>query len=87
LLQQAKEPKLVPKRERLLKGSEDLILSLYTKGMSVRDIENHLDALYGYELSEQTISNITSAILDKAKEWQNRPWNQFIQSSLWMPQY
>ncbi len=67
------EPKLVPKRERLLKGSEDLILSLYAKGMSVRDIQHHLDDLYGYELSEQTISNITSAILDKAKEWQNRP--------------
>lgn len=67
------EPKLVPKRERLLKGSEDLILSLYTKGMSVRDIQHHLDDLYGYELSEQTISNITSAIIEKAKEWQNRP--------------
>lgn len=67
------EPKLVQKRETLLKGSEDLILSLYTKGMSVRDIQHHLDDLYGYELSEQTISNITSAILDKAKEWQNRP--------------
>ena len=67
------EPKLVPKRERLLKGSEDLILSLYTKGMSVRDIGHHLDDLYGYELSEQTISNITNAIIDKAKEWQIRP--------------
>ncbi len=67
------EPQLVKKRERLLKGSEDLILSLYTKGMSVRDIQNHLDDLYGYQLSEQTISNITSAIIDKAKEWQSRP--------------
>jgi transposase-like protein len=67
------EPKLVPKRERLLKGSEDLILSLYTKGMSVRDIQHHLDDLYGYELSEQTISNITNAIIEKAKEWQTRP--------------
>lgn len=67
------EPKLVKKRETLIKGSEDLILSLYTKGMSVRDIQHHLDDLYGYELSEQTISNITNAILDKAKEWQNRP--------------
>lgn len=67
------EPKLVQKRETLLKGSEDLILSLYTKGMSVRDIQHHLDDLYGYELSEQTISNITSAIIEKAKEWQNRP--------------
>jgi putative transposase len=45
------EPKLVKKREVILDGSEDLILSLYTKGMSVRDIQNHLDDLYGYELS------------------------------------
>lgn len=67
------EPQLVKKRERLLNGSEDLILSLYTKGMSVRDIQHHLDDLYGYQLSEQTISNITSAIIEKAKEWQNRP--------------
>ena len=67
------EPQLVKKRERLLKGSEDLILSLYTKGMSVRDIQNHLDDLYGYQLSEQTISNITEAIMEKAKEWQSRP--------------
>ncbi len=41
--------------------------------MSVRDIQHHLDDLYGYELSEQTISNITSAIIEKAKEWQSRP--------------
>ena len=67
------EPKLVPKRERILKGSEELILSLYAKGMSVGDISTHLDDLYGYQLSEQTISNITEAIMDKAKEWQNRP--------------
>jgi transposase-like protein len=67
------EPQLIKKRETLLNGSEDLILSLYTKGMSVRDIQHHLDDLYGYELSEQTISNITSRIIEKAKEWQNRP--------------
>ena len=58
------EPKLVPKREIILNGSEDLIISLYSKGMSVRDIQLHLDDLYGYELSEQTISNITEKIID-----------------------
>ncbi len=52
---------------------EDLILSLYTKGMSVKDIQHHLDDLYGYELSTETISNITEKILEKAIEWQNRP--------------
>jgi transposase-like protein len=62
------EPQLVKKRQTLIEGTEDLILSLYTKGMSVRDIQHHLD-----ELSEQTISNITGAIIDKAKEWQSRP--------------
>ena len=67
------QPQLVKKRQTLIEGTEDLILSLYTKGMSVRDIRNHLDDLYGYELSEQTISNITEAIIDKAKEWQSRP--------------
>ena len=67
------EPQLVKKREILLDGSEDLILSLYTKGMSVRDIQLHLDDLYGYELSTQTISNITEKIIDKANEWQSRP--------------
>ena len=67
------EPQLVKKREILLDGSEDLILSLYTKGMSVRDIQLHLDDLYGYELSTQTISNITEKIMEKANEWQTRP--------------
>ncbi len=67
------EPKLVKKREILLNGSEDLILSLYTKGMSVRDIQHHLDDLYGYELSTQTISNITEKVIEKANEWQIRP--------------
>jgi len=56
-----------------LNGSEDLILSLYTKGMSVMDIQHHIDDLYGCELSEQTISNITSKVIEKANQWQIRP--------------
>ena len=67
------EPQLVKKREILLDGSEDMIISLYTKGMSVRDIQLHLDDLYGYELSTTTISNITEKIIEKANEWQSRP--------------
>ena len=63
------EPKLVQKREVILNGSEDLIISLYSKGMSVRDIQDHLDDLYGYELSTQTISNITEKVIEKANEW------------------
>lgn len=67
------EPQLVKKREVLLDGSEDMIISLYTKGMSVRDIQLHLDDLYGYQLSTQTISNITEKVIEKANEWQTRP--------------
>jgi len=67
------EPQLVKKREIILNGSEDMIISLYTKGMSVRDIQLHLDDLYGYELSTQTISNITEKVMEKAREWQVRP--------------
>ena len=47
-----------------------MIISLYAKGLSVSDIKNHLEKLYGYELSEQTISNITNAVYEKAKIWQ-----------------
>ena len=53
------EPKLVKKRQRLLDGTEDLILSLYVKGMNVKEIQHYLDYLYVYELSIETISNIT----------------------------
>ncbi len=70
------EPQLIKKRETILDGTEDLIVSLYAKGMSVRDIQLHLDDLYGYELSTETISNMTSKVLELAKEWQTRPLDQ-----------
>jgi putative transposase len=70
------EPQLVKKRETILEGSEELIISLYAKGMSVRDIQLHLDDLYGYELSAETISNMTNKVLELAKEWQVRPLDQ-----------
>jgi transposase-like protein len=70
------EPQLVKKRETIIEGSEDLIVSLYAKGMSVRDIQLHLDDLYGYELSTETISNMTNKVLELAKDWQNRALDQ-----------
>ena len=65
-------PKLVKKREVILNGTDDMIISLYAKGLSTSDIKSHLENLYGYELSEQTISNITNAVYEKAKIWQNQ---------------
>lgn len=66
-------PKLVKKREIILNGTDDLVISLYAKGMSVRDIKEHLAEIYCIDISEQTISNMTERIMDKARDWQNRP--------------
>ncbi len=60
------EPQLIKKRETILEGTLNLIISLYAKGMSVRDIQLHLDDLYGYELSAETISNETTAQLKRS---------------------
>lgn len=67
------EPQPVPEHARRPAGSNERILSLYARGMSVRDIRSHLAGLYGAEVSRQTISTITDKVLDGMAEWQNRP--------------
>ncbi|MET9046037.1 IS256 family transposase [Streptomyces sp. NPDC004362] len=67
------EPRLVPKHARRLAGFNDQILSLYARGMSVRDIRSHLASLYGIEVSPDLISKVTDAVADKLAAWQNRP--------------
>lgn len=67
------EPKVVKKRQKELTGIEDKVISLYSKGMTTRDIQNYLMEMYCYELSAESISFITDKIIDKATEWQNRP--------------
>ena len=67
------EPVLVPKRRSLAEGIEELVISLYAKGMSTRDIEEQLRELYQFHISESTISNITSKISEDILEWQQRP--------------
>ncbi|UPK72453.1 IS256 family transposase [Chitinophaga filiformis] len=66
------EPQLVPKRSRVMAEIEDNILSLYTHGMTVRDIESHVRELYGVEMSEATISHITDRVIDHIEQWKNR---------------
>ena len=56
------EPKLVPKRKNIIDGLENIIISLYAKGMSVSDIEEQVRDLYGFDVSTSTISRITEAI-------------------------
>lgn len=67
------QPALVPKGARRIGGLDEMIISLYAGGMTVRDIQHHLARTLGTELSHETIANITDAVLEEVQEWQNRP--------------
>ena len=67
------DPVLIKKYEKTLGPIEDKIISMYAKGMTTRDIRTHIQELYGLDFSATMVSNITDKIVDKAKEWQNRP--------------
>ena len=68
------EPRLVPKGSRRVGGGlDEMIISLYAGGMTVRDIGHHLSRTLGVELSHDTISKITDAVLEEVKAWQSRP--------------
>lgn len=77
------EPMLVPKRSRTVEGIEDVVISLYARGMSVRDIELQIKDIYGYSISEATISNITSKVHSHITEWQSRPLSS-VYFVVWM---
>lgn len=67
------EPQLVRKHQTRIPGLDDKILALYTRGMSTRDIQGHLEELYGTEISPALISSVTDAVYDELHAWQNRP--------------
>src|SRR5436190_1539027 len=67
------EPLLIAKGQRRFDGFDDKILSLYARGMTVREIQGHLSELYGAEVSPDLISRVTDAVLDEVREWQTRP--------------
>jgi putative transposase len=67
------EPKIVAKRQRRLTGVEDLVISLSAKGLTTGEVAAHLAEIYGAQVSRQTISTITDAVVDGMAEWQNRP--------------
>lgn len=70
-------PQLVPKGSRRVGGLDDMIVSLYAGGMTVRDIEHHLASTIGTQLSRETISKITDEVLDLVMAWQQRPLESF----------
>jgi putative transposase len=68
------DPILVPKRSgRISGGLDDMIISLYAHGMTVRDILHHLDQVYGTKLSHEQVSRITDQVMDEVRAWQDRP--------------
>jgi len=67
------EPQLVPKRQVRLAGMEEKILTLYSKGLTTRDIESALVDLYGVTISHALIAQVTDAVLEEARLWQTRP--------------
>jgi putative transposase len=66
-------PVLVPKRKSMVEGIENVIISLYAKGMSVNDIEQQIKEVYNFDISSSTISRITDRIVEDIAVWQNRP--------------
>lgn len=67
------EPQLVAKHQTRFTGFANKILSMYARGMTTREIQGHLQEVYGVEVSPALISEVTDAVLDEGKTWQNRP--------------
>jgi putative transposase len=67
------EPQLIPKHQTRWAGFDDKIISLYARGMTVREIQAHLQEMYGAEVSPSLISAVTDAVADEVKAWQARP--------------
>lgn len=77
------EPQFVPKHQRMIDKVEDVIIGLYARGMNTRDIEDQIKDIYGIEVSETTVSNVTSRVIEYMKQWQNRPLER-IYFTVWM---
>lgn len=67
------EPKIVPKGQTRFTGFDARILSMYSRGMSTRDIQSHLEEMYGIEVSPSLVSTVTEAVQDEVRTWQSRP--------------
>lgn len=71
------EPKVVKKRQRDVSNIEAKVLAMYAKGMSQRDIADTIEDIYGFEISHETISEITDRVVERLEEWQDRPLKKF----------
>ena len=69
---------LYQKRKRDVSDIRDKVLSMYAKGMSQRDIADTIEDIYGFEISHETISEITDSVLEQLEEWQSRPLKKIL---------
>ena len=67
------EPQILPKRQKDISSIDDKIISMYAKGMTTRQISETIEDIYGFEVSEGMLSDITDKLLPRIEEWQNRP--------------
>ncbi len=67
------EPKIVKKRQKDISGIEDKIIGMYDKGLSTRQISEQIEDIYGFEVSEGMVSDITDKLLPQIEDWQQRP--------------
>lgn len=67
------DPAIIPKGESRFKGFDDKIISMYARGMTTRDIQTHLEEMYGVEVSPSLVSQVTEAVTEEVRLWQNRP--------------
>ena len=70
------EPQLIKKGQTRFDGFDERVLSLYARGLSVREIQAHLEEIYGVEVSPDLISTVTDAVLDEVRVWQARPLDE-----------
>lgn len=70
------EPKVVQKRQKDVSGIEQKIISLYAKGMTTRQISETIEDIYGFEVSDGMVSDITDRLIPQIEEWQNRPLDE-----------
>jgi transposase-like protein len=76
-------PMFVPKHSRMIDNIEDVVIGLYARGMNTRDIEDQIKEIYQIDISETTVSNITSRVIEYMKLWQNRPLEK-VYFNVWM---
>lgn len=67
------EPKIVAKNQTRFTGFDDKIISMYSRGMTTREIEGHLKDMYGVDVSAALVSSVTEAVMEEVKSWQHRP--------------